>query len=118
MDVLHCNILARKLKSFSLGKFKFSLSFQFSMSLINVHTWRPQAPKSLGLTSDVASVCVAPIGKINMAEDSTPVSSGQKRPVDDDMRKLSEDGKVEQKEYLVCFSFFVFLFFCMLRFRP
>ena len=53
-----------------------------------------------------------------MAEDSTPVSSEQKRPVDDDMRKLSEDGKVKQKEYLVCFSFFVFLFFCMLRFRP
>lgn len=71
----------------------------------------PKAPKSLGLTSDVASVCVAPIGKINMAEDSTPVSSEQKRPVEDDMRKLSEDGKVEQKEYLVCFSFFVFLFF-------
>ncbi|CAH3039336.1 unnamed protein product [Pocillopora meandrina] len=39
-----------------------------------------------------------------MAEDSTPVSSEQKRPVDYDMRKLSEDGKMEQKEYLETYN--------------
>ena len=57
--------------------------------------------EGLGISSDVASDCVAPIAKIKMADDGAPASSGKKRPLTDDAKGLSVDGAVEQKEYLV-----------------
>lgn len=44
---------------------------------------------------------MALITKINMADDSSPAASEKKRPLTDDMKGLSDDGTVEQKEYLV-----------------
>ena len=59
------------------------------------------AVAGLGISSDVASDCVAPITKIKMADDSSPASSEKKRPLTDDMKGSSVDGAMEQKEYLV-----------------
>lgn len=57
--------------------------------------------EELGRSSDVASVCVALIMKIKMADDSSPAASEKKQPLTDDMKGLSDVGTVEQKEYLV-----------------
>lgn len=44
---------------------------------------------------------MALITKIKMADDSSPAASEKKQPLTADMKGLSDDGTVEQKEYLV-----------------
>ena len=44
---------------------------------------------------------MALITKIKMADDSSPAASEKKQPLTADMKGLSDDSAVEQKEYLV-----------------
>ena len=44
---------------------------------------------------------MALITKIKMADDSSPAASEKKQPLTDGMKSVSDDGAVEQKEYLV-----------------
>ena len=57
--------------------------------------------EGLGRNSDVASDCVALITKINMADDSSPAASEKKQTLTADSKGLSDNGVIEQKEYLV-----------------